>query len=307
VDSSPAVVGGFVFVGSSDHNVYCLNANTGARVWNCTTGGSVSSSPAVVGGFVFVGSGDGKVYCLNATTGAKVWSYQTGGSVSSPAAVNGVVYAGSGDGKIYAFSTPAVRSTGGVVGITGYKLVFKETMNNTLGSQATIDYSWNFSIAKWNGAAWVASGISGSSTSVTGFVIPSLTTEDLPYYVYLLPTSGPNAVAWGNWLKISFTFNWNYSGTHYSTGYTTELNVHPGDINGAKSVTFTYLGAEGVVNLNDVTPIALNWQKKVPASTDPTSVLARADINGDGIVNLKDVTYIALYWLKTWTNTPPPA
>jgi hypothetical protein len=36
-------------------------------------------------------------------------------------------------------------------------------------------------------------------------------------------------------------------------------------------------------------------------------VLARADINGDGIVNLKDVTHIALYWLKTWTNTPPPS
>jgi len=44
--------------------VYCLNATTGARVWNYTTGGWVFSSPAVVGGRVYVWSGDGKIYCL---------------------------------------------------------------------------------------------------------------------------------------------------------------------------------------------------------------------------------------------------
>jgi hypothetical protein len=62
------------------------------------------SSPAVVGGLVFVGSGDGKVYCLNAATGAFVWSYKTGGYVwSSPAVAGDVVYVGSTDWKSYAF------------------------------------------------------------------------------------------------------------------------------------------------------------------------------------------------------------
>ena len=39
VDSSPAVADGRVYVGSDDGRVYCLDASTGAQVWNYTTGG----------------------------------------------------------------------------------------------------------------------------------------------------------------------------------------------------------------------------------------------------------------------------
>jgi outer membrane protein assembly factor BamB len=101
VDSSPAVVGGLVYVGSCDDNVYCLNATTGAFVWSYTTGSMVDSSPAVVGGLVYVGSFDGYVYCLNATTGSLVWKYTTGAVKSSPAVVGGLVYVGSFDDNVY--------------------------------------------------------------------------------------------------------------------------------------------------------------------------------------------------------------
>jgi hypothetical protein len=191
--------------------------------------------------------------------------------------------------------------TEGVVGITGYKLVFAETFNNFFSSNATIDYYWSFSIDEWNGTQWVAAAIGGSSTTVVGYVILGSTTVNLPY-VYLLNQS---SVKWGEWLKVSYTFNWTYNGTNYSTDYTAKLNVHPGDIAGA-AVVFPYLGADGVCNLLDVTPIALNWLKKVPTGTDPTSPLAIADINGDGVVNILDVMAIALHWLQRWTNTPPP-
>ena len=70
MDSSPAVAGGVVFVGSYDGKVYALNASTGALIWSYTTGASVFSSPAVAGGVVYVGSDDRKVYALNASTGA---------------------------------------------------------------------------------------------------------------------------------------------------------------------------------------------------------------------------------------------
>jgi len=102
VDSSPAVSGGYVYVGSSDNKLYCLNAATGAKEWEFTTGGGVDSSPAVSDGYVYVGSHDGKVYCLNAATGAKEWEFIAGGSVeSSPAVSDGYVYVGSHDGKVY--------------------------------------------------------------------------------------------------------------------------------------------------------------------------------------------------------------
>ncbi|MGA2310021.1 MAG: PQQ-binding-like beta-propeller repeat protein [Candidatus Bathyarchaeia archaeon] len=106
VGSSPAVVGDMVYIGSGDGNVYCLNAGTGALVWNYTTvrgtvGNAVFSSPAVVGGLVYVGS-QCYVYCLNAASGALVWYYTTGGSVlSSPAVVGGLVYVGSYDDNVY--------------------------------------------------------------------------------------------------------------------------------------------------------------------------------------------------------------
>jgi len=102
VESSPAVSGGYVYVGSYDNNFYCLDAATGDLVWSYATGGSVFSSPAVSGGYVYVGSVDNKVYCLDAASGALVWSYATGNRVvSSPAVSCGCVFVASRDGKAY--------------------------------------------------------------------------------------------------------------------------------------------------------------------------------------------------------------
>ncbi len=61
--SSP-VVGGVVYLGSDDWNVYCLKATTGSFVWRYTIRFSVESSAALVNGVVFVGSGDGKIYAF---------------------------------------------------------------------------------------------------------------------------------------------------------------------------------------------------------------------------------------------------
>ena len=87
---------GVVYVGSLNHNVYALDARTGAKLWSYATGYSVQSSPAVANGVVYVGSADGNVYALNASTGAKLWSYAAGNYAvySSPAVANGVVYVG---------------------------------------------------------------------------------------------------------------------------------------------------------------------------------------------------------------------
>jgi glucose dehydrogenase len=81
VGSSPAVASGVVYFGSEDHNVYALNAKTGAKLWSYTTGSFVYDSPAVSNGVVYVSSYDGNLYALNASTGAKLWSFTVGGSV----------------------------------------------------------------------------------------------------------------------------------------------------------------------------------------------------------------------------------
>ena len=43
------------------HQVYALDAASGDKLWEFETGKSIHSSPAVVGGTVFVGSADHKV------------------------------------------------------------------------------------------------------------------------------------------------------------------------------------------------------------------------------------------------------
>ena len=121
VASSPAIVGGVVYIGSDDGSVYALNALSGVKLWSFTTGDTVHSSPSVVDGVVYVGSWDDNVYALNATNGVKLWSYTTGNAIySSSAVINGVVYIGSYDSIVYALNaTTGVKlwsyTTGGEV------------------------------------------------------------------------------------------------------------------------------------------------------------------------------------------------
>ena len=102
--SSPAVANSVVYIGSTDSNVYALNAGTGAKVWSYHADGRWSS-PAVANGVVFVGGENSHMYALNAHTGAKLGAYPAHGMVdSSPAVVNGVVYFGcSGQCGVYAY------------------------------------------------------------------------------------------------------------------------------------------------------------------------------------------------------------
>jgi len=134
VSSSPAVVGGVVYVGSDDHKLYAFDAAGSAGcggvprscspLWTATTGGVVSSSPAVVGGVVYVGSGDGKLYAFDAAgstncsggpkTCAPLWTATTGGVVSSsPAVANHLVYVGSGDGTLSAYDGAGTNACSG--------------------------------------------------------------------------------------------------------------------------------------------------------------------------------------------------
>jgi outer membrane protein assembly factor BamB len=102
LQSSPAVVNGRVYVGSGDNKMYCLDADTGAKIWDYTTGYWVMSSPAVADGKIYFGSLDQNIYCLDADTGVKIWNYATRGNIgSSPTVVNGKLYIGSVDGNIY--------------------------------------------------------------------------------------------------------------------------------------------------------------------------------------------------------------
>ncbi len=74
--SSPAVVNNLVYIGSSDGNLYALNAASGAVVWSYYV--ASPTSPAEANGVVYIGSQDhyyglAGLYALNAQTGALLW------------------------------------------------------------------------------------------------------------------------------------------------------------------------------------------------------------------------------------------
>ncbi len=90
------------------------------------------------------------------------------------------------------------------------------------------------------------------------------------------PTFGPNV---GTATYFNLTF---------STTFTAQLNIQPGDSN-----------FDGVVNGLDISLIASNWLK-----TDPNN-LGAGDVNGDGVVNGLDISLVASHWLKTTPVLPP--
>jgi eukaryotic-like serine/threonine-protein kinase len=125
--SSPAISGGVLYIGSSDHFLYALDAGTGALKWKFETAGRITSSPAVSEGLVFFDSFDSIFYAVDAGTGKLKWKFKTVGErrfaaahlhgaepaaetmpdpfdfyLSSPVVSNGAVYFGSGDTNIYA-------------------------------------------------------------------------------------------------------------------------------------------------------------------------------------------------------------
>ncbi len=115
VDSSPAIAGGVVYVGSNDGRLYAFDLATGVARWSRDLGAPVNSSPAVAGGRVFVQTRAGVLYALGTETGAVAWRVPTGRILplpwghesgdyytSSAAIANGMVIFGAGDGGVYA-------------------------------------------------------------------------------------------------------------------------------------------------------------------------------------------------------------
>jgi outer membrane protein assembly factor BamB len=101
--SSAAVVGDKLVVGGRDKMVHGIST-AGQGLWTFATRARVESSPAISGDRVFIGSNDGKFYVLNLNTGAKLWEFTAGAALSaSPAIANGRIIIGAQDGRLYCF------------------------------------------------------------------------------------------------------------------------------------------------------------------------------------------------------------
>ena len=102
--SLPTIVNGVVYVGSSDGNLYAIDAVSGNKKWAFQTPGTIDSPPIVVNGVVYVISSDGNLYAIDTVSGNKKWAFQTrNNSGYLLTVVDGIVfYVGSSDGNLYA-------------------------------------------------------------------------------------------------------------------------------------------------------------------------------------------------------------
>jgi eukaryotic-like serine/threonine-protein kinase len=94
VKSSPAIVDGKIFVGSSDANLYALNIQDGKKIWSYKTGSGIEAAPCVIQGVVYIGSLDGFLYAIDSNTGSLKWKYETGDEI--PGAANWYISSGGG-------------------------------------------------------------------------------------------------------------------------------------------------------------------------------------------------------------------
>jgi len=101
IRSSPAVVDGTVYFGSSDKFLYAVDAATGGERWRFMTRGAVVSSPAVAAGIVYAGSQDGYLYAIDAATGEQRWRFRAG-MANPPTVVDGLVLVSGAAHMLYA-------------------------------------------------------------------------------------------------------------------------------------------------------------------------------------------------------------
>jgi outer membrane protein assembly factor BamB len=78
--STPCIADGKLYIGEGFHDdkkckVYCVDADSGEKVWHYETDGQTESSPAVSGGKVYIGAGNEGVLCLDASNGKLIWQF----------------------------------------------------------------------------------------------------------------------------------------------------------------------------------------------------------------------------------------
>ncbi|MGD0495985.1 MAG: PQQ-binding-like beta-propeller repeat protein [Candidatus Bathyarchaeia archaeon] len=312
--SSPAVAGGIVYVGSWDGKVYALNATTGTRVWDYTTGRAVDSSPAVVGGVVFVGSWDGKVYALNATTGTQVWNYTTISHVfSSPAVVGGVVFVGSDDDKVYALNATTGTqvwnyTTGSLVvsspAVAGGVVYVGSEDDNVYALNATTGaFIWSYTTGD----------VVGSSPAVVDGVVYVGSCDDKVYAFGVHDVAVTNVAPSKTWVGQGFSVTINVTVANEG-GYTEALSV-------TACANVTAIQTENVTLASqDSTTLTFTWNTTgfaygnytisayvwpVPGETNTANnnmtdgyvlVTILGDMNGDGTVDIYDAITFANYF-----------
>jgi outer membrane protein assembly factor BamB len=102
--TTPVVAHNLVVFGSGDHDVYALDAETGAVRWTGTTGYVFTAAPAIAGNTVVIGDQGGNIDGFDLRSGKLLWS-NAAGTIDAAATIAGrFAYLVSEDHNIYAMT-----------------------------------------------------------------------------------------------------------------------------------------------------------------------------------------------------------
>jgi len=107
IESSAAIVGGTVLMGSQKGELVSLSLDNGQVYWKYTTGSPIGeSSPAYSDGVVYIGDLGGVLHAVSARDGKRLWTFKSGNEIkSSPVVAGDRVLIGSYDENLYCVST----------------------------------------------------------------------------------------------------------------------------------------------------------------------------------------------------------
>lgn len=100
--SAPVVVNGVVYVGSIDHNLYALDAQTGDEIWTLNLGGAIASSPLHFDGHLYIGTLNHDIYDIS-LNGEILGDFEVEDWIwNTPVVFEGVLYVADLSGWVYA-------------------------------------------------------------------------------------------------------------------------------------------------------------------------------------------------------------
>src|SRR5215471_21842268 len=107
IESSAAISGGTVYVGTQSADLLAIDLETGKLRWKYKAQEGIGeSSPAVHEGVVYIGDSSGLLHAVRASDGKGLWTFKTEGEIrSSPVVAGDRVLIGSYDGSLYCLST----------------------------------------------------------------------------------------------------------------------------------------------------------------------------------------------------------
>ena len=104
----------FLFIGTYNGGMFCLNQFTGKIRWSKQIAKPVMASPATMKDKVFFATSNNNVYCFQVKDGSRIWNFETGDKVWSSPSISefdAVMFFGSLDSHIYGIDINTGKQT----------------------------------------------------------------------------------------------------------------------------------------------------------------------------------------------------